>query len=176
MAGHIVISREIIERKIYLLRGVKVMLDRDLATLYGIKTGNLNKAVKRNNKRFPEDFMFQLNRKEAENLRFQFGIANIFSKSRSLPYAFTEQGIAMLSSILHSEQAIAINIRIMRVFIQIKKLWLSNEELRVKIEEIEKKYGSQDEKINAILYLLSGSEDDKEWSSGFDPVGFLRNR
>jgi hypothetical protein len=106
---------EVIERKIYLIRGHKVMLDSDLASLYDVETSNLNKAVKRNIDRFPEDFMFQLTREEAESLRFPFGISKKEGSGgrRYHPYAFTEQGVAMLSSVLNSDRAVHVNIEIM---------------------------------------------------------------
>ncbi len=109
---NIMLPDELISNKIYFIRGTKVMLDRDLAELYGVLTGNLNKAVKRNIKRFPEDFMFQLTKEEFENLIFQFGTSS-WGGTRSLPYAFTEQGVAMLSGILNSDRAINVNIQIM---------------------------------------------------------------
>ena len=139
-----------IKNLIYEIRGFKVMLDSDLARLYGVTTFNLNKAVKRNIQRFPLDFMFQLTKEEYNSLIFQNGISNEnnltfqngTSKSkrggrRYMPYAFTEQGIAMLSSVLNSEQAIAINIQIMRTFVQIKQFALENKELTKRLTELE---------------------------------------
>lgn len=112
-----------IQQKIYEIRGVKVMLDRDLAELYEVTTGNLNKAVKRNMKRFPTDFMFQLTNEEWENLKFQIGISReTWGGVRKLPYAFTEQGLAMLSGILNSDVAINVNISIMRAFVAMRRL------------------------------------------------------
>src|SRR3972149_4807704 len=110
-----------IEQAIFLIRGQKVMLDVDLAKLYGVTTFNLNKAVKRNLDRFPEDFMFQLNYQEVRNLIFQFGISS-WGGTRKLPRAFTEQGVAMLSSVLKSKRAIQVNIQIMRAFIKLKEM------------------------------------------------------
>ena len=106
------IPDELISSKIYIIRDKKIMLDKDLAVLYGVTTGNLNKAVKRNIKRFPEDFMFQLTKQEFDNLLFQFGISS-WGGIRTLPYAFTEQGVAMLSGVLSSDRAIQVNIQIM---------------------------------------------------------------
>lgn len=116
-------EQEIIQNKIYEVRGVRVMLDKDLAELYQVTTGNLNKAVKRNIKRFPSDFMFQLTKEEWESLRFQFGIlkAGRGEHSKYLPFAFTEQGLAMLSGILNSDIAIYVNIAIMRAFVTIRQ-------------------------------------------------------
>jgi hypothetical protein len=121
-----------IENKIYLIRGQKVMLDRDLAELYGIRTFNLNKAVKRNVSRFPEDFMFQLTSKEYVALRFQIGILGPGRHSKYLPYMFTELGIAMLSSVLKSERAIQVNIIIMRAFVKIRRLLATHIEVSKK--------------------------------------------
>ena len=131
-----------IQEKIYLIRGRKVMLDSDLAVLYGVKTFHLNEAVKRNQKRFPNDFMFQLTRSEAENLTSQFAISS-WGGRRSRPYAFTEQGVAMLSSVLNSERAIQVNIQIMRTFTKIRQMLEAHKELRQKIEKMEKKYNHQ---------------------------------
>lgn len=112
-----------IQQRIYEVRGVKVMLDRDLAELYQVTTGNLNKAVKRNIKRFPTDFMFQLTKEEWENLKFQIGISNTaWGGVRKLPFAFTEQGLAMLSGLLNSDIAIQVNISIMRAFVAMRRL------------------------------------------------------
>ena len=127
------IPDEIISNKIFLIRGLKVMLDKDLAEMYGVSTGNLNKAVKRNIKRFPEDFMFQLNSNEFEILLFQFGIAR-WGGTRSFPYAFTEQGVAMLSGILNSDRAIAVNIQIMRIFTKLRLMLTDTLELKLEIE------------------------------------------
>ena len=116
-----------IQNLIYEIRGIKVMLDSDLAKLYGVETFNLNKAVKRNIERFPKDFMFQLTKEEYESLIFQNGISKSQRGGRRfMPYVFTEQGVAMLSSVLNSEQAIAINIQIMRTFVQLKQFALEN--------------------------------------------------
>src|SRR5712671_5834711 len=121
------IPMERIERAILLIRGEKVMLDSDLAELYGVETGALNRAVKRNVNRFPLDFMFQLTPKEAENLKCQFGISSSSygGRRRSFPYAFTEQGVAMLSSVLNSERAVAVNIGIMRAFVKLRQMLAS---------------------------------------------------
>ena len=133
-----------IEKKIMLIRGQKVMLDTDLAVLYGVTTFNLNKAVKRNRVRFPDDFMFQLTRQEFANLTFQNGISNAaHGGSRYPPHAFTEQGVAMLSSVLHSPRAVKVNIEIMRAFVRIRQWLASNVELARKLADLEKKYDSQ---------------------------------
>lgn len=130
-----------IQNLIYEIRGQKVMLDSDLASLYGVTTFNFNKAVKRNIGRFPSDFMFQLNKNEWEGLIFQNGISKPQRGGRRfMPYVFTEQGIAMLSSVLNSEQAIAINIQIMRVFVQIKQFALTNKDLTQRLDEMEHRF------------------------------------
>ncbi|MEK9150288.1 MAG: ORF6N domain-containing protein [Candidatus Desantisbacteria bacterium] len=126
---------ERIEGKILLIRGQKVMLDRDLAELYGVPTRRLNEQVKRNIKRFPEDFMFQLTKEETDSLRSHFAILKRGEHFKYLPYAFTEHGILMLSSVLNSERAILVNIQIMRAFTRIRRILASHEELRRKIEE-----------------------------------------
>ena len=133
-----IISVKNIENKIYLIRNQNVMLDSDLADLYDIQTFNLNKAVKRNLKRFPEDFMFQLTNEEWKNLIFQNGISNEGRGGRRTPpYAFTEQGVAMLSSVLNSERAITVNIQIMRTFVKIRKLAITNKDLSQRLDEME---------------------------------------
>ena len=150
----ITVPQEVIQNKIYLIRGKKVMLDRDLAELYGVTTGNFNKAVKRNIKRFPVDFMFQLNRKEATVLRFQFGSLKRGAHTKYLPYAFTEYGILMLSSVLNSDRAIQVNIQIMRAFTKLREMLASHKELRIK-EEMEQKYDYQFKVVfKAIKELL----------------------
>ena len=127
-----------IQNLIYEIRGTKVMLDSDLAKLYDVETFNLNKAVKRNLHRFPNDFMFQLTKEEYDALIFQIGISKKGRGGRRiLPYVFTEQGVAMLSTVLNSEQAIAINIQIMRTFVQIKKFALEHKELNRRITDLE---------------------------------------
>lgn len=136
------ISTEAISAKILLLRGKRVILDKDLAKLYEVDTGQLTRQVRRNIDRFPEDFMFQLTKKEVPNLMCQIGTSS-WGGTRKLPYAFTEQGVAMLSGVLHSKRAVQVNIQIMRVFIQLKRMLLTNADLRHKIEEIENKYDKQ---------------------------------
>lgn len=133
------VSAEIIAERILIIRGKRVMLDTDLAVLYEVKTKRLNEQVARNKKRFPEDFMFQLTREETDFLRSQ----NATSKRggrRYLPYVFTQEGVAMLSSVLNSERAIMVNIQIMRAFAQLRPMLLTNRDLKRKIEEMEKRY------------------------------------
>jgi hypothetical protein len=137
-----------IAQSIYLLRGQKVILDSDLARLY-----RLNKAVSRNRNRFPADFMFRLTAEEARNLRFQFGISS-WGGRRVVPYAFTEQGVAMLSSVLNSERAVKVNIAIMRAFVKLRQTIETNRELAQKFAELEKRVGKHDKKIDAILEAI----------------------
>jgi hypothetical protein len=141
MKANYLISEEKIVGRIYLIRGKKVMLDRDLAEMYGVETRYLNKAVKRNLRRFPGDFMFQLNKDEIENLMFQFGTSSPkqqWGGIRKLPYAFTEQGVAMLSSVLSSQTAIDVNIQIIRVFTRMREMLISHKDLLLKLETLEK--------------------------------------
>lgn len=161
------VAPERIESKIFLIRGKKVMLDRDLAVLYGVETKNLNKAVKRNAERFPVDFMFQLDEKENRillksqiatsrnpNLRFQTGTLS-HGGQRYRSFAFTEQGVAMLSSVLNSKRAIQVNIQIIRTFTKLRELIATNKELREKIEKLENKYDQQFRVVfEAIKQLL----------------------
>lgn len=140
----LVISAEQVERCILLVRGQKVMLDSDLAALYGVETFNLNKAMKRNLDRFPADFMFQLSKEEAAALTFQTGSSNPGRGGRRyLPYVFTEQGVAMLSSVLRSKRAVQVNIEIMRAFVRLRDILAAHKELAKKLEELESKYDSQ---------------------------------
>jgi hypothetical protein len=136
------ITVELVASKVLVIRGKRVMLDSDLAWLYGVTTFNLNKAVGRNIERFPADFIFQLTKEEFNNLIFHSGISS-WGGRRHLPYAFTEQGVAMLSSVLRSRQAILVNIQIMRAFTYFRRMLLTNSNLRRKIEEMEKKYDKQ---------------------------------
>jgi hypothetical protein len=158
----ILVPSEIIEKKILLIRGEKVMLDADLAELYGVETKMLVRAVKRNLDRFPVDFMFQLDEKEFENLRFQFGTSSQWGGRRYLPYAFTEQGVAMLSSVLNSGRAVKVNIEIMRTFVKLRQMLASNAELARKLAALEKKYDAQFKIVfDAIRELMRPPEKAK---------------
>ncbi len=137
-----IVSERVIAAKILFVRGKKVMIDGDLAVIYGVKTGRLNEQVKRNIKRFPEDFMFQLTKEEALNLMSQNAISS-WGGIRKLPRVFTQEGVAMLSSVLNSDRAIMANIHIMRAFAQLRRMLLTNADLRRKIEAMEKKYDKQ---------------------------------
>jgi len=164
---------ELIEKKIYLIRGHKVMLDSDLAELYKVETRTLIQAVKRNINRFPSDFMFQLNYQEVASLRSQI----VTSKPgrggrRYLPYVFTEQGVAMLSSVLNSERAIEVNIAIMRAFVKLREMLSSNKELAHKLAQLERKIEKHDDEIklifDAIRQLMTPPETKKR------KIGFRR--
>jgi hypothetical protein len=132
-----------IENIIFFIRGQKVILDRDLAQLYGVTTGNLNKAVKRNLDRFPLDFMFQLTQEEYKSLRFQIGILEKGQHAKYLPNVFTEQGVAMLSGVLNSPRAVRVNIEIMRAFVRLRQMLSTHAELARKLEAMERKYDAQ---------------------------------
>lgn len=152
------------------IRGQRVMLDADLAKLYGVETRTLIQAVKRNLDRFPADFMFQLTNHELANLRSQFVISS-WGGRRTAPYAFTEQGVAMLSSVLRSPQAIAVNIEIMRAFVRLREWLATNKEMAAKLDELERKLSSHDQAIagilNAIRELMKPPETKKR------PIGFV---
>ena len=161
---------EMIERRIYFIRGHKVMLDSDLAELYGVTTGNLNLAVRRNKNRFPEDFMFQLNAKEGKSLILQIARAKGRGGRRAPPYAFTEQGVAMLSSVLHSEPAAQVNIAIMRAFVRLREILATHKDLARKLEEMEKKYDAQFSLVfKAIRELMEPKPVPPSRQIGFRP-------
>jgi phage regulator Rha-like protein len=146
----------VIEKKILFLRSEKVMLDSDLAELYGVQTKELNRAVKRNLDRFPQDFMFQLSPDEINGLRFHFGTSKGRGGRRYLPYVFTEQGVAMLSSVLKSKRAVQVNIEIMRAFVRLREMIASNKELASRLNELEKKYDRQFKAVfDAIRELMA---------------------
>ena len=140
-----------IAQSIHLLHGQNVMPDSDLAALYGVTTGNLNKAVNRHGDRFPSDFCFRLRRDEATNLIFQSGISKPHGGRRHLPYAFTEQGVAMLSSVLNSPRAVKVNIAIMRAFVKLRETLESHRELGHNFAELRRRVGKHDEEIAAII-------------------------
>jgi phage regulator Rha-like protein len=148
-----IISEGRVENKIFLIRGQKVMLDSDLAELYGVPTKRLNEAIKRNIRRFPEEFMFTLTQEEAKSLRSQFA-TSIRGGRRYLPYAFTEQGVAMLSSVLRSERAIQINILIIKTFVRLRQVLATHKELAIKFKELEQKVGQHGEQIQAIFDVI----------------------
>ncbi len=145
-----IVPSERIERAILLIRSHKVILDRDLAMLYGVTTGNLNKAVTRNVHRFPSDFMFRLTKDEFENLKFHFGTSS-WGGTRKTPRAFTEQGVAMLSSVLHSRRAVQVNIEIMRAFVRLRRILDSHAGLARKLAALERKYDAQ---FKVVFYAI----------------------
>lgn len=149
-----IVSAEQIALRIRLFPGQKMLLDSDLARLYGVTTGNLNKAVNRNRARFPAGFVFQLTGEEGENLIFQIGGSKSRGGQRHLPYAFAEQGVAMLSSVLQSARAVKINIHIMRVFLKLREARETNRDLGPKFSELEHRGDKHDEEIAAILEMM----------------------
>jgi hypothetical protein len=158
---------ELITAKILIVRGKRVMLDKDIAVLYGVKPIALRQQVKRNRERFPEDFMFQITEEEVKIMVSQNVIPSIQSLGGYLPYAFTEQGVAMLSGVLHSKRAIQVNIQIMRAFIQLKRILLADRDLKRKIEEMEKKYDKQFAIVfQAIRQLLKPPPQERKKSIG----------
>jgi hypothetical protein len=163
------ILAERIEQRIYLLRGEKVMLSTDLAGLYQVAPRVLVQAVKRNRDRFPEDFMFQLTADEFQNLKSQIVTSSWGGLRRATPYAFTEQGVAMLSSVLRSKRAVRVNIEIMRAFVQLRRMLGSNEELARKLAALEKKYDAQFKVVfDAIRELMTPPEPKRR------PIGFRK--
>lgn len=163
------IPKERIEKHIYLIRGQKVMLDADLAELYEVETGALNRAVKRNQERFPPDFVIQLTKEEYESFRSQ---SETLKKGRGkhrkfLPYAFTEQGVAMLSSVLKSKRAALVNVQIMRTFVQLREMLVSNKELAKKLLSLEKKYDQQFRAVFDAIRQLMEPPKKKERDIGF---------
>lgn len=153
---------EVIINKIMVLRNKKVMIDRDLAELYGVTTKRLNEQVKRNSKRFPDDFMFQVTSAEKDQLIQLFGHLDSLKYSTVLPYAFTEHGAVMLASILNSDQAISVNIQIVRAFTNIRQALTDNTELRLEIEHIKKKINNHDKSIELVFHYLDELLEKKE--------------
>jgi phage regulator Rha-like protein len=162
---------ETITNRIYFIRKLKVMLDRDLAELYGVETGQLKRSVRRNIDRFPKDFMFELANKEYNSLRSQIGILERGLHSKYKPMVFTEQGVAMLSSVLNSKRAIQVNIQIMRAFYKLRQMLANHEDMKRKIEEMEAKYDKQFRIVfEAIKQLLAEDKKPKR------KIGFLGDR
>jgi len=172
-ANRALVPGEIIERHILLIRGQKVMLDRDLAALYQVATFRLNEAVKRNRRRFPEDFMFQLTREEAGFLTSQIAMSKPGRGGRrTLPYAFTEQGVAMLSTVLNSERAIAVNIAIVRTFVRLRQILATHKQLADRLLAMEKKYDRKFKVVFDILRQLMEPPPEPPK----DPIGFVAPR
>lgn len=161
---------EVIEQKILLIQGEKVILDKDLASLYGVTTSSLNQAVNRNIERFPNDFMIQLSAEELKNLKFHFGTSS-WGGTRKPPRAFTEQGVAMLSSVLRSKRAIEVNIMIMRTFVKLRKMIATHKDLARKLAEMEKKYDGQFKIVFDALRSLISEPSPKE-----KKIGFIKER
>jgi hypothetical protein len=163
-----IVPIEIIEKKILLIGGQKVMLDSDLAALYKVPTKRLNEQVRRNLKRFPDDFMYQLSQEEFESLKSHFATSSSWGGRRKLPYVFTEQGIAMLSSVLNSDRAIEVNIQIMRTFVKLRELISTHKDLARKLSDLEKKYDGQFQIVfEAIRQLIEQPEPPKR------KIGFI---
>ena len=169
----ITISENLVATKIYLIRDKRVMLDKDLADLYEVETRALNQAVSRNTERFPEVFMFQLNQQEFEILKSQFVISS-WGGTRKLPYAFTEQGVAMLSSVLRSKKAIQVNIQIMLVFTKVREMLVDTLSLRLDIEVIKKKLENQDKNIELVFNYLDELMEKQENPKPRKQIGFKK--
>ncbi len=165
------IPDELVMNKIYLIRNQKVMIDSDLAELYQVETKVLNQQVKRNLKRFPEDFMFQLTEQEFNNLKSQF-VTSSWGGKRKLPYVFTEQGVAMLSGILNSDRAIAVNIQIMRIFTKIRQMLADNTDLRLDIEKMKKKFDNQDKNMEIVFRYLDELLEKKDNPIERNKIGY----
>lgn len=160
MGGNLIISEKLITEKIYIIRNQKVMLDRDLAALYEVETRVLNQAVKRNIGRFPNDFMFEVSKVEFDNLISQI-VTSSWGGTRKLPFAFTEHGVMMLSSILKSDKAIQTNIQIMRTFTKVKQMLLDTSEMKVNIVQIQKKLENHDKNIELVFSYLEELNEKK---------------
>jgi hypothetical protein len=165
------IPDELVMNKIYLIRNQKVMLDSDLAELYLVETKVLNQQVKRNLKRFPDDFMFQLTEQEFDHLKSQF-VTSSWGGKRKLPYVFTEQGVAMLSGILNSDLAIAVNIQIMRIFTRIRQMLADNTDLCLDIEKIKNKLDNQDKNMEIVFRYLDELLEKKENPIKRNKIGY----
>lgn len=161
MNPELILSEETISNTIYYIRNQKVMLDRDLAKLYGIETRVLKQAVKRNISRFPQDFMFELSKEEFQNLTSQI-VTSSWGGTRKLPSAFTEHGVLMLSSVLNSEKAIQTNIQIMRIFTKVRQMLLDTTEIKIDILQIQKKLENQDKNIELVFSYLDELTEKKE--------------
>lgn len=171
--SELVLPDEVIVSKIYKIREYKVMLDSDLAVLYRVETKQLKRAVRRNIDRFPEDFMFELTMEEFDVLRCQIGTSNK-GGVRYVPMVFTEQGVSMLSSVLNSDTAIQVNIQIIRIFSKMREMLLTHKEILLKVEQLEKKAGKQDEKIQAIFDYLK--QFIREQEQPRKEIGFKRKK
>lgn len=171
MSTEALLPVERIESVILFLRGDRVILDTDIAALYGIETKTLVRAVKRNLDRFPQDFMFQLTSEEVKSLRYQFGTSNTRGGRRYLPYAFTEQGVAMLSGVLRSEQAVKVNVEIMRAFVRLRRILSEHADLARKLDDLEQRYDEQFRVVFDALRELMAPHDSEGRRIGFEPEG-----
>jgi hypothetical protein len=168
-----IIPDEIVMNQIYYIRGQKVMIDRDLAVLYNVETRILKQAVRRNITRFPDDFMFEMTKEEFQNWRSQIVISNSdLMGLRFMPFCFTEQGVAMLSSVLTSERAINVNIQIIRIFTRIRHMFMDNTELRLEIEKIKSKLDNQDKNMEVVFRYLDELIESKEDPKPRKRIGF----
>ena len=175
MENEILLSEELISNKIYFIRNQKVMLDRDLALLYGIETKRLKEQLKRNISRFPEDFMFELTKEEFENWRSQFATSNSDKMGlRYLPMAFTEHGVLMLSSVLKSDKAIQTNIQIMRLFSKVRQMLLDTTDLKIDILQIQKKLENHDKNIELVFSYLDELSEKKENETPRTKIGYKK--
>ncbi len=170
----VTVPDELVMNKIYIIRGQKVMIDRDLAKLYGVETKQLKRQVKRNIDRFPDDFMFEMTKVEFDNWRSQFGTSNSTDKMglRYLPYAFTEHGVLMLSSVLNSPKAIKVNIQIMRIFTKIRQALTDNTELRLAIEKLEKKTDNNTKNIEMVFQYIDELSSKKIKAAPRKKIGY----
>jgi hypothetical protein len=171
MAVEPIIPDEIIMTKIFYIRNQKVMIDSDLAELYGVETRRLNEQVTRNIDRFPDDFMFRLKDTEFESLMSQFATSKRGGR-RKLPYAFTEHGVLMLSSVLNSKQAIQVNIQVMRIFTRIRQMFIDNTEIRLEIEKIKSKMDNQDKSMEIVFRYLDELLEKKEIPKPRKRIGY----
>jgi hypothetical protein len=171
MSKKLIIPEEVVMNKIFVIRGQKVMLDMDLAELYDVETKQLKRAVRRNPDRFPDDFMFELNKAELEILRSQIGTSS-WGGVRYAPMAFTEQGVAMLSSVLNSERAVLVNIHIIRVFTRMRQMLLTHKDMLLKLEQLETKVTQQDDDIKLIFDYLKELLNPK--TDSLRKIGFKR--
>jgi len=170
--NELAVPDEMVMNKIYFIRGQKVMLDRDLAELYGVETKQLKRQVNRNIDRFPEDFMLELTPSEYESLRSQFGTLKRGEHSKYSVFAFTEQGVAMLSSVLNSKKAIAVNIQIIRIFTKIRQMLVDNTELRLEIEKIKKKLDNHGKNMEVVFQYLDELVEKKNTPKTRKQIGY----
>ncbi|MDQ3190717.1 MAG: ORF6N domain-containing protein [Bacteroidota bacterium] len=175
--AEIIVPDEIVMNQIYYARGQKVMIDRDLATLYGVETKRLKEAVRRNSFRFPEDFMFEMSKQEFEIWRSQFASSNADKKGlRYAPFCFTESGVTMLSCVLNTERAINVNIQIIRIFTKIRQMLMDNTELRLEIEQIKKKLNNQGKNIELVFQYLDQLLEKNENPKPRQQIGYKKNK